>query len=431
MLDDIENIERKMGLSNTVRIMFGSDEDEQKRVYRKIDYVIPIHEQNGRFITYQNLTYAKMTGQESLTVEEQRKYPIVINPELPYKLRHNTYLTKDNPMDRILIILAYASGKIAIDRDSYQGGNVHDGYFVDKQRNAIKVLNLHDKKREAYDIISKIPSEQLAVYCNVAKLQRGVSLEDFEELVNDTLRTQALYNQIDKDPGVILQLSEKNNPSFKDQIFVAFAEKNDLIRRRGIEFHLCEHGILTTPMGKTVTQVVSFLRDNINIRDMLMRELTELEPYYRDSTNAILYKDTNIDTITEALDIAITGGEKGLKKDHEKAKELLAVIHNKEGRSGNFIKYSKEMLRDQANQEIEQIRVDYRDWDREQIRGYNIRIKDQSVKDGLAKTKDLPITDEEYIKTLEDMRVTMMERKIEAVEAKFNKQVESIKTIKE
>lgn len=427
MLDKLKEIEKEMGLSGKVRICFGGEHDSDKRVFRKMLYIIPIIESGGKFMTFQDLSYEKMTGVEPLSPEEKKKYPVVVNPEIPYKVKHNNYLYKSNDLDRIKIVLAYMSGKIAIDKSSYLGGDIHDGYFVDEERSAKETLTIHDKKKMCYDILSAIPSEHLDVYCTVAKLQKGVKIEDFNNLTNDLLRSRALYSQIDEDPNIILQLDETNNPNFKEQIFIAFAEKNEIIRRRGVEFYLIEDGVVTTPMGKTINQVVSYLRDNVNTRDYIMKHLSEKEQYYAEKSDDIIYSDTDVEKVKNMIYVAITGGHAQLPVDAVRAEEYLNILYKTEGNSEDYIKLKSLLLTELCEKDIEEFSKDYQSWTLENIQGHNLQVKDPKVQEGLKALKKF--TDKEaddYKKLLAEMQELMLEAKTQNKRDKLQESINKL-----
>ncbi len=426
MLDNIENIEKILGFSNEVRIFFGSDSEKDKVVFRKNGWIIPIGEKNGEFVTYQNLTYNKKIGLDSLTDAEAEKYPYVVNPEIPLKIRHNDFLRMDIPEDKIKAILAYSSGKIALSKSEYRGGTVHDGYFVDKDKDALASITIHEKKKEAYEIVSSISTNNLEVFCMVAKLQKGANPEKYENLINDSLRVKALYDQIDENPDVILRLSEKNNSNFKDEIFIAFAERNNLIRRRNLDFYLEEDGVVTTPMGKTITQVVSFLRDNIRVRDNIMRHLSEKEEYYKERADLVLFGDLNADQIKDTIFNAITGGRIKAAFDPEKAKEHLDVLYKIEGKSDDYINLMSELLKGQTKVTISNIEKDSAIWTAQQLKGFNITINDKDM--GAEIQTLLKIKEgEEQERLLSTLRERMKEAKIAKEQEKLQKEIDSLK----
>ena len=137
---------------------------------RKMGYIIPIVEDNGRFLTGQDLTYKQMVGEEPLTEQQSVKYPFVINPNVPHKIRHNVNIDPDNPEAKAIIKAALLSGRIAASKVEYRDG-IHDGYIIDPEVEANAELKEFDMVAAAFDVIKETKTEDLDILTLLVSLQ--------------------------------------------------------------------------------------------------------------------------------------------------------------------------------------------------------------------------------------------------------------------
>lgn len=244
---------------------------------RKMGYIIPIVEDNGRFLTGQDLTYKQMVGEEPLTEQQSVKYPFVINPNVPHKIRHNVNIDPDNPEAKAIIKAALLSGRIAASKVEYRDG-IHDGYIIDPEVEANAELKEFDMVAAAFDVIKETKTEDLDILTLLVSLQPGVT--NMEGIHTDNQKLSALYKTAQKTPAAILNSSTKHNPQVKEQLFIAYCIKHKLIVKKGANYVVREGSQETAYLGTTMVKAIAYLDANASLKDRLYTALKEVEPYY-------------------------------------------------------------------------------------------------------------------------------------------------------
>ena len=228
--------------------------DKKNINYKSVAYNIPIAKDGESYITGQNLTLKKMLGTDSLTPDEQIKYPFVINPEKMYKIKHLTWLGRDDAYQNTIIDLLLISGKWAKDKLEYDNDTVkYDGYFEDPIAEAVAINYFKDDRFDAETCI------------------RGASIEDYQKIalmvnflspdvainvsMNRDLVLKQLYDVCDTKPLIVKSCFAKYNKGVDKDIFILECLHYNILRRidNGDIWYLQDY------IGKTLDDVKRYL----------------------------------------------------------------------------------------------------------------------------------------------------------------------------
>lgn len=345
--------------SNKIRIYLKSP------AHRKIGYIIPIIEDNGRFKTGQDLTYEQMIGKELLTESQKLKYPFVINPEVSHKIMHNINMDRNDPEVNAKITLAILSESIAESKMSFNPGK-HEGYIIDPIADANIENKTFDKVRIAMDIVGNTKKEDLEILVLLVSLQHNSPNAD--GLVTPDLQIQYLYKVAINIPDNIINSDARHNSSIKDQLFIAYCIKHKLIRRKGNNYVIEESGKEVAYLGTTMIKTISYLENNPIFKDKLQTKLQEVEPYYMveiEKQRTIGENLIPIDILKNNIYISIHGipgvTDAKNKVDLSKAKDLLDEYYERSGNSytNDYKVLYKEFLKKQLEFAIDNLKVEF------------------------------------------------------------------------
>lgn len=341
--------------SNLVRVYL------TKPVHRKNGYIIPILENNGRFLTGQDLTYEQMTGKEPLSAVQREKYPFVINPEVQYKLKHNVNVDLNHIEIKSIITLALLSNYIARSKDEYNSG-VHEGYIIDKEADAIVELDMNIKIAKAFEVISNTNTEDIDILCTLVSLQNGSP--SLDTAVSTKQKIAALYAIAKEFPDNIINSSGEHNPNIADEMFVAYCVKNGLIKKRGNAYTLYENNKEVAVLGTTMTKTIAYLDANPTFKDRLYTKLQEVEPFYQVTIRKTVANSSGVDTdsLKNNIYVAIQGNPlTKLKPDLTKAEELLVEYYDRNGKTKDYIELYYAFMKRQHDYAVENIRTRFAD----------------------------------------------------------------------
>ena len=300
-----------MSNKNKMRFFFKSV------VNRKMGYIIPIVENNGRFLTGQDLTYKQMVGEEPLTESQRLKYPFVINPNVMHKVRHNSFMDTTIPETAALVELALLSGRIAANKSEYNVG-VHDGYIINPEFEADAEVKAFNMVSEAFAIIRDTKSEDLDILVLLASLQPNSS--NMEGLFTEKQKLSALYKLAQSHPANIINCSPKHNSTIKDQLFVAYCIKHKIILKKGSNYVIREDGQDIAYLGTTMVKAIAYLDANSTLKDKLYTKLKEVEPFY----NVLIADKIAVSQDKYSLEDLAGQISVSIDKDLDTAKDLLA-----------------------------------------------------------------------------------------------------------
>jgi len=345
--------------SNKVRVSL------TRPAHRKGGFIVPIIEDNGVFLTGQDLTYEQMTGKEKLTDEQRIKYPFVINPEVPHKIRHNVLMDRSKPEIETVLTLAIISGYIAENKAKYNSG-VHEGYIIDPIADANHDNKVFDKVRVAMNIVGNTKSDDLDILVLLVSLQ--YNSPSAEGMITPSQQIQYLYKVAQTLPDNVINSNADNNPDIKNQLFVAYCIKHKLIKRKGNNYVIEENGKEVAYLGTTMEKTIAYLDNNSIFKDKLYTRLQEVEPYYK----AIIQKNITIsekliplDTLKNSIYVAIVGipgtTSEDNKSDLSKAKELLDEYFERSGNvaTNDYKILYRQFLKRQYELEVEKIKHNF------------------------------------------------------------------------
>lgn len=199
------------------------------RIYKKVPYIIPIVEENGKFITGQDLTTKQMMtvktpkGQiiepESLTEEQKVKYPFVIDPSKSYKVKHLDWLNKNDPYQFSIYNLMLLSGKWAENKSIFENNPViFHGYFEDAIGEAIAKNSV---KLERFQAESEVRNASIEDYKRIALI---FSFNVPDAMISIKASKDVLFGQLielcDTHPKQIKACFHKYNPGIDKDIFI-------------------------------------------------------------------------------------------------------------------------------------------------------------------------------------------------------------------
>lgn len=250
---------------NSCRIVFTKD------IYRKHDWVIPIEQKDGSYITGQELTRKQMLGQEPLTPEQKKKYPFIIVPTNYYKVKNLKNFDLNSEKDQALLGLILSTKQIASSKKDYDEKSMTFIGYIENFQEEAKNSNTHtDKELEALVHIKDLSSDarkELAIILNFRESDFNVNAR----IVSDELLRSKLNEYARKKPEAVLSTMDIYNPGVGNDKFIAMLLYHDLLKRKkdgGIYF-------LERFLGKTFKEVDERLNKSeyASIKDRLITEL--------------------------------------------------------------------------------------------------------------------------------------------------------------
>ena len=227
--------------ANKVRFVIDVNRSSLK-VYNKAAYVIPIIYENGTYRTGQDLTVQQMMkievggGQykepESLSPEERKKYPFVIDPSKSYKARHLDWLKRDDPYQKAIIDLLLIGGTCAPTKAQFEENpNKYIGYLEDVVGEAI-VEN--SKSHLRFEAESALRLEAgLDDYKRIALM---FSFTNPEIDINTKAPQEVLFGQLvdlcETHPKQMKLCFGKYNPGIDKDIFILECIDENIIQRK-------------------------------------------------------------------------------------------------------------------------------------------------------------------------------------------------------
>ena len=342
--------------------------------YRKMGYIIPVQELEGRFLTGQpDLTYEQMIGKDTIPPEVRKKYPYIINPEQPQKVFHNIPLDITDPEVAAKVQLAILSERIAPCKSDFNSG-IHDGYLVDKEADADREVSEFELKHKAYEVIRGYDSADLPILVLLVSLQSTNA--EMEGAKTEKQMINALYKHADKNPHDIINCSEEHNPHIKDQLFIAYCVKHKLVSKRGGNFVIIENGKEVAFMGTTMVKAIAFLETNSVFKDRLHTQLKTVEPHYMVKVDNRITANTgqSIENLKASIGIAIYGNPAlaNSKPDLTKADALLNEYLERQGATSDYKLLRKAFYEKQFEFKVEELTQEAKKYNEKSIKGRTV-----------------------------------------------------------
>ena len=220
--------------------------------------------------TVDNLTVEQMTGKKSLTAEQMRKFPIVINPDNTYYFHDGRRFNKDKTEDMIHLNFLLCSYKRIASSIAVYNSVLHDGYIEDQEAESKMVV---DNTNQLYDALTLIKNRQIdevmeaALYTNHAYNDSEI---DIKKMSQNQIYGE-LYKIAKVQPDLIIKaFSEEARKS----IFVLKLEAFGILNRRdGIYYEGQRY------LGNSVVEVSEYLQrqENIATAERLRKILNQKE----------------------------------------------------------------------------------------------------------------------------------------------------------
>lgn len=270
-------------------------------------------------MTGQDLTHDKMIGKEPLTEEEQKKYPYVIDPFNQLQATHLSKFNMEDPYEKAVYGLILASKKIAPSEKAYEKTPARfDGYFFDKELDAIEENSLAD---DIYEAETLVRHASLETHRHIATMLNYFIKGDFYIAVaniSPDLLKNKLFKACKEHPEDVKKCFPKYNKGIEKFQFVLEAISNNLIRetQHGEFFYEQEH------LGSSIEDVIAKLQkyEGRGIRQILESKIAKIksgipiDERESDSDFQARIKDLKV-FIVDKQAVAFEDGLKQLYKD--------------------------------------------------------------------------------------------------------------------
>lgn len=225
------------------------------------DFIIPIFNENGRFITGQpEVSFQEATGEIPVEQSKVNKYGYIINPLEIYRVKNMRWFDMDNDYDKALIELLRLSRKISLSKAEYdKDKQKFDGYLEDVQKEA----EIRNKVRT-----EKILAESEVVKASHETLTRAALILNFKlkgfscnpSKVSFSVLQDSIFAACEENPVLVKNCFEKYNSNINHDAFgVELVHFNILKRdRQGAIYDG------TTYVAQTIDRLREYVADKTN-----------------------------------------------------------------------------------------------------------------------------------------------------------------------
>ena len=243
-----------------VEIIFAG---ESGKIYKKHPWSIPIEKIGNEYLTGQDLSVEKMTGKKSLTEEERKKFPFVLNPNNFYKARDRQWYDLRIEEDFTLYKLILFSRMVAPSERVYRGDVMkYIGYFYDPEREAVDENKMLDLSFEAEQFIRNIPLERYAEI--ILLLNYKLKSDEFNITptgISPDRQKREMINASRKWPAEVLDCDPSRNRNIEEDIFILqLIHYNILSQRVNNELFYGKEYI-----GTSITDVKEYLKKETRV----------------------------------------------------------------------------------------------------------------------------------------------------------------------